>query len=174
MPAKKSIKLLSAAGALVLSMVCFASQATPPTPLSESNCTLTENARLTINFSGQEKEASAVKGKFDTQIDEVKKMAKTAALSKFEEQSMNYNINAQSTGGDMDSTYRFNGSAVFVLEPADKAANFVDLLSKKGYKANLNVNSYRNCNPETNLLKGAIGNVITPLVTPAPLPPYQR
>lgn len=107
-----------------------------------SSC-MTENASLNVSFNTVEKDIVAIKAKFDAQIVEIEKAIKDAGITNFELQSKNYGIYPDNANS-INSGFRLNGNANFKITPADKAAELMTALMKKGYQANVNVNSYRN------------------------------
>jgi len=115
--------------------------------MGSGGCDMTENASVSINFNGSDKDVTAVKNKLDDKINEIKALAEKEHFDKFEVQSNNYSINSTSNG-DSDSLFQYSGSASFTIQPADKALDFMGVLTKKGYHASVNVSSYHNggCN----------------------------
>jgi hypothetical protein len=102
-----------------------------------------ENAQISVNFSGIEKDISVIKSKLDAKIAELKALGAEQQFSKFETQSFNYNINANynaASGGE--TQFQYSGNVSFSVLPAEKAPDFMALLVKKGYQARLSVNSY--------------------------------
>ena len=100
---------------------------------------MTENASINISINGTETDVSTVSSKFDTKRAEIEKQFAAAKLTKFELQSMNYNINPNGQMG-----YQFSGNYSYVVVPANKATLLMAELTKKGYQASVNVNAYRN------------------------------
>ena len=104
-----------------------------------------ENAQLSINFNGIDKDVSAVKSILDRKIAEVKAIADSLHLTKFEMQSYNYNVNANYNGmSNGEQQFQYNGNATFSILPTDRALDVMNILTKKGYRASVNVNSYNN------------------------------
>jgi hypothetical protein len=104
-----------------------------------------ENAQVSVSFTGVEKDVTAAKAALDAKIAEVKSLADEQSFTKFELQSHNYNMNTnanRNSGGDPQVQY--SGNASFSIVPADKAVEFMSLLVKRGYRVNVNINSYNN------------------------------
>ena len=133
-------------GAFIAMAACLG--AGIPTPahaqLSPTPMCPTENAQVSVSFSGSDQDVSVVRSKVDAKIAEIKALGAEQHFTKFIQQSLNYNISTNFNGGDQH--YQYNGNVSFAILPADKAADFMEILSKKGYQANLNVNSYNNGN----------------------------
>jgi len=103
-----------------------------------------ENAQVSVSFTGSDQDVSLVRSKVDARIAEIKALGAEQHFTKFIQQSLNYNISSNVSGGEQH--FQYNGNVSFSILPADKAADFMEILSKKGYQANLNVNSYNNGN----------------------------
>jgi uncharacterized protein YggE len=118
-------------------------------PAADASCPMSETATVSINFNGFDKDIAAIKLRLDAKIDGVKALAEEQHFDKFDIQSINYNINSNYNNGDGDSMYQYNGNASFQILPAARAFDFMAVLAKKGYHANVNVSSNRNgnCNP---------------------------
>jgi hypothetical protein len=129
----------------IFATACVAVVASAGPVLAAGACAMTETANVSINFNGYDKDVVAVKAKLDGKIAEIKTMAQDQHFTKFDIQSYNYSINANNNGGDGgEPQYQYSGSAGFQILPADKAVNFMVVLTKKGYHASVNVSSYRN------------------------------
>jgi hypothetical protein len=85
---------------------------------------------------------TAAKATLDEKIAEVKALAADQHFAKFDTQSFNYNINAYNRNSGGDAQFQYTGNASFVIQPSDKAVDFMALLVKKGYRASVNVNSF--------------------------------
>lgn len=133
-----------------LAAVCCLSMATVAharDSLMPGNCTMNETAQVSVSFNGTDKDVSVVKGKLDGKINEMKALAQDLNFTKFDVQSSNYSVNSNySSGYGSEPQYNYSGSASFNVLPAEKATEFMVLLSKKGYQASVNVNSYNNGN----------------------------
>ena len=106
-----------------------------------------ENAQVSVSFNGMDTGVSVVRAKLDAKIAEVKALAKEQEFTKLVLQSYNYNINANNFGGNGgELRYQYNGSISFAILPPEKAVDFMQMLSKKGYQANVSVSSYNNGN----------------------------
>ena len=103
-----------------------------------------ENAQVSVTFSGMDVEIGAVRSKLDAKITELKSLVAEQHLTKALMQSFNYNINTSYIGSD--PRFQYNGNVSFSILPADKAVDFMEMLVKKGYQANVSVSSYNNGN----------------------------
>ena len=107
-----------------------------------------ENASVTVSFNGMDTAVSAVRARLDAKVAEVKALAQEQSFTKFVVQSYNYNINSNyNSGSEGAMRFQYNANISFSILPADKAADFMQLLSKKGYQTGVNVSSYagNNC-----------------------------
>ncbi len=129
----------------VLAKVAFAERVAAHSGALASGCGMIETAQISIAFNGVEQDAAVIKAKFDEKIKEIEQTMKTLGLDKVEMQSMSYNINPQNYG-NASSLFQYNGSVSFTVVPANKGADLMSALSKKGYQPSLNVNAYRNGN----------------------------
>lgn len=100
-----------------------------------------ENAQVSVSFSGVDTDVAAARSKLDAKLAEIKGLAQEEQFTKFVMQSNSYNIST-GYGGGGEVHYQFNGTFTFQVLPADKALDFMQTLAKKGYQANVNVNSY--------------------------------
>jgi uncharacterized protein YggE len=106
-----------------------------------------ENAQVSVSFSGMDTNVAAARSKMDAKIAEIKAEAQEQGFVKLVMQSHNYNISTVYSGANGgEPRFQYNGSISFSLQPADKAVDFMELLAKKGYQANVNVNSFNNGN----------------------------
>jgi uncharacterized protein YggE len=112
------------------------------THLPSTGTCQTETAQISVSFNGIEKDVTAAKATLDEKIAEVKALAAEQHFAKFDTQSFNYNINAYNRNSGGDPQFQYTGNASFVIQPSDKAVDFMALLVKKGYRASVNVNSF--------------------------------
>ena len=106
---------------------------------------LVENAQVTINFSGMDTSVVAARAKLDGKIGEIKELGQTQPFTKFVMQSQSYNLSANYNGGNGgEQRYQYNATVSFMIQPSEKAVDFMQLLAKKGYQTSVNVNSYNN------------------------------
>ncbi len=111
-----------------------------------------ENAQVSVSFSGMDTDVTAARAKLDARMAEVKALAQEQEFTKLVVQSHNYSISSGYNGGAAgESRYQYSGSLSFVLLPADKAVDFMQLLAKKGYQTSVNVNTYNAGNCGQNL-----------------------
>jgi uncharacterized protein YggE len=118
--------------------------ATPALAQTRQNCQ-TETAQISVNFNGTERDVAAAKAAVDAKTAEIKSLGEDQGFTKFEMGSHNLNINSNSnrnTNGD--PMVQYNGNTTFTVAPADKAVEFMSLLVKRGYRVNVNINSYNN------------------------------
>ena len=107
-----------------------------------------ENAQITVTLNETGPDIASLKDKFDAGVKEIEASGKDKGFEKFELQSLSYNINAANF--NEPGQYQLNGNVSFALAPASKAIEVMTLLTKKGHKTNINVNSYRgNCTEAT-------------------------
>lgn len=118
-----------------------------------TSCPMVENTQININFNSRQTDLTQIKSLMDDKLKEAEALANKAGIDKFELQSMNYNIYANNSGGcncsneaNKNSVYQLNGNMSFIVEPSEKAIDFMVLLNEKGYTSGLNVNKYRRCN----------------------------
>ena len=124
--------------AIVLPSTAYATKAVARLmPSSTHNCGMTETATININFNSLENNLDEIKPKFDTKVSGILSLSKKASVT-LSIQSMSYNIYPN------NRNYQYNGSVSYIVTPSDKALDFMSLLSKEGYMANLNVNAYNN------------------------------
>lgn len=120
---------------------------------SGSDCPMKEDAYINISFNNLAVDVNDVKSVLDKKINEVLALAEAAQIKKPTIQ--NYNYNVYSSGGGATccegggcaggGSYQANGNVNFQLSSTSDASKFAEVLMKKGYQANLNVSSYRNC-----------------------------
>jgi len=104
-----------------------------------------ENAQVSVMFNGVDMDVAAVRSKLDAKVAEVKALAEEQHFTKLVLQSYNYNINANySAGVGSEMHFQYSGNFSFVILPADRAVDFMQMLAKKGYQASVNVSSYNN------------------------------
>lgn len=128
---------------LVLSTASYAAVASADLRRSAAACAITENAQVSVSFSGVEMEAANVKGKLDSTIAEIKKLAKESGIDKVVVQSTNYNVSTQNYGSPQSPQFQYSGNIGLLIQPTQKAEEFFVILTKKGHQASLNVNSYQ-------------------------------
>lgn len=128
----------------LLGMVLIYSPASSATILLPPNqgCPLNENATLTIILNDADNDVTTLKDKLDREIADIERVAKDEGTTKFYVQSNNYNVGQQTYG--QDKQYHLTGSITFKVEPSDKALGVMAILTKKGYSARANVNSFNN------------------------------
>jgi hypothetical protein len=130
-------------GIVTALMVCTAMVASAQ--MAQVRTCVVENAQVSVSFSGIETDITSVRSKLDTKIAELKGLAEEQQFAKLVVQSSNYSISTNYTGGAAgDARYQFNGNISFVILPAQGAVDFMQMLIKKGYQANVNVNTYNN------------------------------
>ena len=106
-----------------------------------------ENAQVTVSFMGTDTSVTSARAKLDAKMAEVKGLAQEQQFTKLVVQSHNYGISSNyynGAGGEL--RYQYNGNISFSILPAEKAVDFMQMLAKKGYQTNVNVNSYNNGN----------------------------
>jgi hypothetical protein len=108
-----------------------------------------ENALVSVSFNGMDTNVSVARSRLDAKIADVKALAQEQHFTKFAVQSYNYNISTNNNGGE--THFQYNGNVSFTILPADAAVGFMELLTKKGYQASVNVNSYNSGNCSQNL-----------------------
>jgi uncharacterized protein YggE len=121
------------------------------------DCPMHDDTTVNVSFNNNnEKDISVVKALVDRKTAEVQAIAKEAGVTSLDLQSMNYSINANgnNSGGCSASedsaapanmNYQVYGNLNFKIQPADKGTAFLEMLVKKGFNANLNVNTYKQC-----------------------------
>lgn len=107
-----------------------------------SGCVMQETASLGTNWNGVSETAKGVRGLFESRMKQIQEYAKKAGVEKLDLQSHSYNINVQNNGIQA-AGYQYNGNASFMVKPADKAVDLLDLLTKNGIQSSLNVNMYK-------------------------------
>jgi hypothetical protein len=113
--------------------------------LSANHACPVENALVSVSFNGMDVDVSVVRSKLDAKIAEIKSLGEEQHFTKFVIQSYNYNVSTNYNGGSGgEMRFQYNGNVSFSILPADKAVDFLELLTKKGYQASVNVNSYIN------------------------------
>jgi hypothetical protein len=125
-----------------------ADRAASPQRVAATPCPMAETTQVTVSFTSQETDLSAVKAKMESRTKELEALAKEAGITSFVLQSMNYSVYANNPGGCnpiATGPYQTNGSMSYSVEPAGKATDFMSLMSKKGFIGGLNVNMYRQC-----------------------------
>jgi uncharacterized protein YggE len=115
---------------------------------AEPNCTMQDTGQVSITFNSTESDLTKIAPMMDQKTKEVEALAKESGIDKLDFQSSNYSIytnNNGSCGASSSNTYQYNGSVSFNITPAAKATDFMVLLTQKGYSANVNVSSYKQC-----------------------------
>jgi hypothetical protein len=129
-------------GAMIAVVACL--WASVPTrahaQLSANRAWPFENALVSVSFNGMDTNVSVARSRLDAKIADVKLLAQEQHFTKFAVQSYNYNISTNNNGGE--THFQYNGNVSFSILPADAAVGFMELLTKKGYQASVNVNSY--------------------------------
>lgn len=123
--------------------------------VSGADCPMKEDSYVNVNFNNLKVDMSDAKAVLDKKIGELMALGEEAGVKPVL-QNLSYNIYSSSggasccEGGDClsVSSYQANGSANFQMSSAAQASEFVSLLMKKGYQANLNVSAYRNCSQD--------------------------
>jgi uncharacterized protein YggE len=111
-----------------------------------------ENAQVSVSFSGMDTDVTAARAKLDAKMAEVKALAQEQQFTKLVVQSHNYTISTGYNGGNGgESHFQYSANITFLLLPADKAVDFMQLLAKKGYQTSVNVNSYNTTSCGQNL-----------------------
>ncbi|MBI4030652.1 MAG: hypothetical protein HY370_03155 [Proteobacteria bacterium] len=119
------------------------------------DCPMKDDAYVNISFNNLAVDVSNVKSVLDKKIDEVMALAEAAKIKK--PMIQNYSYNVYSSGGGVTcceggncagGSYQANGNVNFQLSSTEDAAGFATALMQKGYQANLNVSSYRNCSQD--------------------------
>ncbi len=104
-----------------------------------------ENAQVSVSFSGTDTNVTAARSKLDAKMAEIKSLAQEQEFTKLVVQSHNYNIGTVfNSGTNGEVRFQYNATISFQVQPSDKAVDFMQLLAKKGYQANVNVNSFNN------------------------------
>jgi hypothetical protein len=85
------------------------------------------------------------RSKLDAKMAEIKSLAQEQPFTKLVVQSHNYSISSAFNGGtNGEAHFQYNATISFAIQPSDRAVDFMQLLAKKGYQTNVNVNSYNN------------------------------
>lgn len=102
-----------------------------------------ETAQLSVRFSGTDTDITAARSKMDAKIAEVKGLAEERKFTRLVIQSQHFNVSSGYVGGAGGAPqFRYNGNVMFSLWPSDKAMDFMEFLTKKGYQTSINVSSY--------------------------------
>jgi len=137
--------LLAASGASAIS--------SPPSYGGDNpgGCVTNESASIGIMLNGSNDDIDVVSGEIKAKTEEIKNLAKEEHFSKFTVQSSNYNIRSSNSnrfegyagnGDEKHGQYHYTGNINLSVQPSDKALHFMKVLTGKGYRANINVNSY--------------------------------
>lgn len=103
-------------------------------------CTFQENTSVNVSYNGMLENARSIHDLIEERNSTILKLAKEAGVEKINMQSQNYNVNYNPYHGGQ---FNYSGNANFIITPADKAMDFVDLLAKKNYQFSLNVNKHK-------------------------------
>lgn len=117
---------------------------------TSQNCKMVESATVSLSFNNVPVTLETAKKDVDERMAQIETLAKDAGISNLVVQNVNYNVYGNNSGGCVSASgdttsYVLNGSISLLLESADQAGEFVKSVSGKGFIANLNVNSYRQC-----------------------------
>lgn len=116
---------------------------------NDQKCKMVTTAQVGVNFNNVESNVSTVKSSMDQKIAAITALAKEAGINTVELQSSNYSAYANNNSGGCPSPenmqIQISGNASFDVKPPEKAGDFMNLLIAKGYMANFNVNSYKQC-----------------------------
>ncbi len=107
-----------------------------------AECAMQETASLSTNWNGVNETVKGVRSLFELRMKQIQEYGKKAGVEKLDMQSHSYNINSQNNGMG-GAGYQYNGSASFMVKPAEKAADLLELLTKNGIQSSLNVNMYK-------------------------------
>jgi uncharacterized protein YggE len=130
--------------AVVIAALAGVASATPARAQTRQNCQ-NETAQISVTFNGTERDVAAAKAAVDAKNAEIKALAEDQGFTKFDVQSHNISINSsanRNTNGD--PLVQYTGNTSFTVVPPDKAVEFMSLLVKRGYRVNVNINSYNN------------------------------
>jgi hypothetical protein len=120
---------------------------------SVQHCEMKTNGQVSINFNIPVSDLHKIQAEIDARIAKLQDAAREISATA-DVQNMNYNVYAQSGGGDdgescggggKGGSYHLNGSASFVVKPAEKISDLLALLHDRGMSASMNVNSFRQC-----------------------------
>jgi hypothetical protein len=115
---------------------------------NNQTCEMIENVQVYVNFNNQEHaDPKTASDKMDQYIEDIANLAKQAGVTKLEIQSYNYSLNNNSggCGSDSQQNYQFYGNINYSISPESAASTFMGLIEENNFKANLNVNAYRQC-----------------------------
>lgn len=120
------------------------------TDQAPGNCKTQENATVSISFSSTESDPAKVKTAMGDKISAITALAKEKNLQKADVQSSSFSLYLINNGNGgcnaaSGGQLQFSGNVNLIVEPADQAADFMTFLIEKGYNANMNFNSYRQC-----------------------------
>ena len=109
-------------------------------------CKMQENVTLSISFNLRLKSFAEAKKKFDDKMAQIVDFAKQQNISKFQLQSMNYNISSQpSNSGDIsEQDYQMNGNVSYLLDSTENAFKLAEFLNQQKIQVNVSVNKYQN------------------------------
>ena len=106
-----------------------------------------ENATINISFNIRAQSFADAKAKFDEKIKQVADFAKQQDVKKFDQQSLNYNVNSQNNNfndGSNQPSYQLSGNAGYQLDSADSAFKLAEFLTQQKFQVNVNVNKFNN------------------------------
>lgn len=117
---------------------------------ASQNCKMVESATVSLSFNNVPVTLETAKQSVDERMAQIETLAKDLGISNLVIQNVNYNVYGNNSGGCVSAngdttSYVLNGSISLQMESADQAGEFVKSISGKGFIANLNVNSYRQC-----------------------------
>lgn len=128
---------------------------TPMGPEGESRCSMVGSSNLGVNFNVTEKDMSTVKNLLDSKQAEIRQIAAGNGITSIDLQSMNYNVNtsgsaskkcySSSDEGNEAITYQVYGNFNWKIEPEENVLPFMEALIQKGFNANVNVNTHKQC-----------------------------
>lgn len=117
---------------------------------TSQNCKMVESATVSLSFNNIPVTLENAKQTVDERMEQIENLAKDVGISNLVIQNVNYNVYGNNSGGCLGANgeataYVLNGSISLQMENADQAGSFIKSVSGKGFVANLNVNSYRQC-----------------------------
>lgn len=121
----------------------LSAQARDVAMVASAECAMQETASLSTNWSGMSENVKGVRALFDSRMKQIQEHGKKVGVEKLELQSQSYNIYSQNNGMGSTGGFQYNGNASFMVKPADKAADLLELLTTNGIQASLNVNMYK-------------------------------
>ena len=109
-------------------------------------CPMQENVNLSVNFNIHAKSFAEAKQKYEEKMKQIDDFARQQNVGKFDMQSMNYSINAQSNydNGIPEMGYQLSGNASYVLGSSDSAFKLGEFLTQQKFQVGINVSKYKN------------------------------